>query len=67
MLVRIRCGLSCGELLTPRTTRLGITGWPLGGVDIDDASEDVSEANGFVMATGTEGTRSGVRGVRGVG
>jgi len=59
--------LSCGELRTPRMTRLGMTARLLGGVEIDDAREDDSDAKGFFIARGAERTNSGTRGVRGVG
>ena len=66
-MLRTRCELSCGRLLTPRTTPFGIINTLLEGLDTDDASEEDSDANGFCIFTGTDGTRSGVHGVRGVG
>ena len=40
---------------------------PLGGVEIDEASEDDSDATAFRIASGAEQVNSGVRGIRGVG
>lgn len=49
-------------------TRFGMTASSLGGVEIDDASEDDSDANDFFIAKGVERTTcGGTRGVRGVG
>lgn len=58
---------SCGEVRTPRTTRFGMAGSPLGGVHTDEAKDEASEEKFFRMVKGEERTSSGVRGVRGVG
>lgn len=58
---------SCGDVRTPRTTRFEITGRPFGGVETEDASDDVSDEWAFFTLSGVERVSSGVRGVRGVG